>query len=139
MALVLVDASVVLRWFVDQPGHDEAADWLRRFAADPELLVAPDLLRFEVCGGLSRLQQRGDVAWAGRCFDRFDRLGMRELPTTKALHLRAIELSRTLRLGGYDAIYLAHAEALGARWLTADERALRRLAADKRVLPLVKH
>ena len=136
---MVVDASVVLRWFVDQPGHVEAAAWLKRFASNAELLVAPDLLRFAVSGALSRLQERGDATWAQRSFERFDRLGMRELPTTTGLHLRAIELSRELRVSGYDAIHLAHAESLGLRWLTADERALRRLAGDKRVLPLIKN
>ncbi len=44
----IVDASVVVRWFVSQPGHEAAATWLRRLAMDGDLLWAPDLLRFEV-------------------------------------------------------------------------------------------
>lgn len=133
---VLVDASVVLRWFVEQPGGDEALAWLQRSVAEPDLMCAPDLLRFEVHGALARLQPRRDPAWATRCFDRFDRLGLRTLPTTRALFARAFELSRTLSVGGYDAVYLAHAEDLGVPWLTADEKALRRLVGDPRVMPL---
>ncbi len=131
--MFVVDASVVLRWFVDQPGHEAAAIWLRRFATDPDLLVAPDLLRFEVCGGLARLQPPRDPAWAARCFERFGRLGLRSVPTSADLFQRAIALSRELKLGGYDAIYLAHAEAMKLPWLTADTKALRRLAGDRRV------
>jgi predicted nucleic acid-binding protein len=71
-----------------------------------------------------------------RCFDRFERLGMRTLPTTLALFQRASEMSRELRIGGYDAVYLALAEGLGIPWLTADEKALRRLRKDRRVLAL---
>jgi predicted nucleic acid-binding protein len=133
---VLLDASVALRWFVDQPGHARAAQWLTRFAADPELLVAPDLLRFEVFGALCRLAAKKDEDWAWRCFARFERLGVRTLPTTMPLFGRASELSQELRIGGYDAIYLAHAEALGVPWLTADAKALRRLKKDARVLAL---
>jgi predicted nucleic acid-binding protein len=133
---IVLDASVALRWFVKQPDHETAATWLRRFVAEPDLFVAPDLLRFEVCGGLARLQPQRDPTWASECFERFDRLGIRTFPTTMALFRRAIDLSRELRVGGYDAIYLAHAESLGLRWLTADSRALRRLKGDPRVQPL---
>jgi predicted nucleic acid-binding protein len=133
---VVVDASVVLRWFVTQPGHEEAVAWLLKFASEPDLLVAPDLLRFEVFGGLCRLQPAKKGDWAQTCFQRFDRLGMRSVPTTLGVFERATELSRTLRVSGYDAIYLAHAESLGTRWLTADSKALRRLAKDRRVLAL---
>jgi hypothetical protein len=37
-----------------------------------------------------------------------------------------------------DAIYLAHVEAIGAPWLTADARILRRLGKDERVRPLTR-
>jgi predicted nucleic acid-binding protein len=39
-------------------------------------------------------------------------------------------------VAGYDAVYLAHAESLGLRWLTADRKVLRRLGRDSRVMPL---
>jgi predicted nucleic acid-binding protein len=132
----VLDTSVAVRWFVSQPGSDDAATWLRSFIDDPELFVGPDLLRFELHGALARLQPAHDSSWAPTCFSRFDRLGVRMLPTTLDLFRRALEVSRTMRIGGYDAIYLAHAEAIGAPWLTADARILRRLGKDKRVRPL---
>lgn len=136
---VVVDASVVLRWFVTQPGHDDAATWLAALVDDPDLLVGTDLLRFEVFGGLCRLQPPRNPEWAFRSFERFERLGIRTLPTTLDVFERAAHLSRTMRLAGYDAVYLAHAEALGARWLTADRKAIRRLGADPRVKPLAAY
>ncbi len=134
--MVVLDASVAIRWYVRRPGADAAARWLRRFVDDPDLFVVPDLFRFEVHGGLARLQRGQEAGWAERCFERLDRLGIRTLPTTLDLFGRALELSRTLRVAGYDSVYLAHAEALGLPWLTADERALRRLGGDPRVRAL---
>jgi predicted nucleic acid-binding protein len=134
--MVVVDASVVVRWFVEQEGHREAAVWLERFVDDPGLLVAPDLLRFEVFGALARLNPRGDATWSRRSFERFDRLGLRTLSTDRVLFDRALALSFELKLGGYDAVYVAHAEALGCRWLTADRRVLRRLGEDRRIRAL---
>lgn len=136
--MVVVDASVVLRWFVEQEGHEEATSWLRRFVVDPELLVAPDLLRFEVHGALARLTPKRDPGWARRSFERFDRVGIRALSTDRKLFDRALALSAELRIAGYDAVYIAHAEALGVPWLTADRRVLRRLGKDARVQALVR-
>lgn len=134
----VVDASVVLRWFVDQePGGAAAVRWLERLTEDADLLIAPDLLRFEVLGALARLQPSRDAEWAGRAFGRFERLGLRLVPTDEEMALRALELSRELRIGGYDAVYLAHAESLGTSWLTADQRALRRLDGDPRVTSVI--
>lgn len=136
--MVVVDASVVLRWFVEQEGHEQAAAWLRRFVDEPELLVGPDLLRFEVHGALARLTPRRDPGWARRSFERFDRFGLRTVSTDRKLFDRALSLSVELRIAGYDAVYIAHAEALGVPWLTADRRVLRRLGKDPRLQPLVR-
>ncbi len=134
--MVVLDASVAVRWFVDQPGAEAAADWLTAFVDDPDLFVVPDLFRFEVFGALARLQPSREPGWAQRCFDRMGRLGIRAIPTDQTLLDRAFVLSRELRVAGYDAVYLAHAEALAIPWLTADERTLRRLAGDPRVAAL---
>jgi predicted nucleic acid-binding protein len=134
----VVDASVVLRWFVAQePGAAEAVRLLARFGEDADLLVAPDLLRFELLGALARLQLGHQAEWAERAYSRFERLGMRLLPTDQAIAKRALWLSRELRIAGWDAVYLAHAESLGTSWITADQRLVRRLAGDPRVEPLV--
>jgi predicted nucleic acid-binding protein len=134
----VVDASVVLRWFVAQePGAAEALEWLHRFTEDADLLVGPDLLRFEVLGALARLQPPRNPDWSARAFDRFERLGLRLLPTDHEIALRALRLSQELRIAGYDAVYLAHAESLGTSWLTVDQRLVRRLAGDPRLEPLV--
>lgn len=134
--IAVLDASVAVRWFTDQPGHEAAAEWLRGFTRGDHDFVGPELLWLEVLGGLARLQRGREAGWAERSYRRFDRLGVRSARTTLDLCTRALDLSRTLALGGYDAVYLAHAERLGVPWLTADERALRRLEGDSRVLPL---
>ncbi len=132
----VVDASVVLRWFVREQETPRAMEWLERFVRDPHLLIAPDLLLFEVYGGLARLQPRRDPKWAERSFLRFQRLGVRLIPTTRKVFLRALELSSEMKLGGYDTVYLALAESLDVAWLTADAKAVRRMGRDRRVLQL---
>jgi len=136
--MYLLDASVAVRWFAKQPGYEAAEAWLVRYVDDSDLFVAPDLIRFEVCGALARLQQRGDKKWCKDSVDRFFSLGIHTLPTTTDLFNRAIDLAREIPMGSYDAIYLAHAEDLGIPWLTGDERALRRFDGDKHVHPMLR-
>src|SRR5260370_40216330 len=107
----VLDTSVAVRWFVSQPGSDDAATWLRLFIDDPELFVGPDLLRFELHGALARLQPSRDSEWAPTCFERFDRLVERMLSTTLDLFRRALELSRTMRICGAHATSLARPAA----------------------------
>lgn len=134
--VVIVDASIVVRWFVKQPGHEIAQTWFERFIDDAECMVGPDILRFEVFGSFAKLQPRRDSQWGAQSFVRFERLGMRILPTTAALFDRAMNLARTIPMGSYDAIYLAHAESMGVPWLTVDGRVHKRFGKDKRLAPI---
>jgi len=132
-AKFILDTSIAVQWFVDQGDGPAALAWLRRLASNSELFVAPDLMQFEMAGALAKRQPRRDLEWAGRCFDRFQRLGIPLLPTTRSLFHHAMSLARQVPMGGYDAIYLAHAETLGIPWLTADQKMLRRFQNDPRV------
>lgn len=133
---VVLDASVAVGWFTDQPHSAAAVPWLRALARAPHDLAVPDLLPFEVLGAFARLDQRRDPGWPARAYERFLALPLRVVATTPTIASRSLELSRTLRIAGWDAVYLAHAEALGVPWLTADRKILRRLARDPRVAAL---
>lgn len=133
---LVIDASVALRWFVDHADSEAATSWLWKFVDDPELFVAPDVLRFEVYNGLVQFQPHSDSLWAERAFDRFDRLGIRTLPTSMEIFKRALQLSHELETTGYGALYLAQAESLGIEWLTADQKILKTLSNDPRVQAL---
>lgn len=135
---VVLDASVVIGWFAEQPHSPDAEPWLLAIAGQPDLVVAPDLLWFEVHGALARLAGRGarGAAWAKQAFARFERLAIDRRSTDAACFARAMALATSLRIGGWDAIYLAHAEAVGAPWLTADTRVVRRLRGDARIAAL---
>ena len=58
-------------------------------------------------------------------------------PILSKLGRKPVGASRTLKLAGYDSIYLAHGEDLSVPWLTADDNALRRLRRDPRAQPLI--
>jgi predicted nucleic acid-binding protein len=127
MALI-VDASVAIKWFVDEPGTDRARMiWQRR-----DHLVAPDLLVPEVCSAMWR-KVRLRQAVQDQAAEAADRLpsGMLELRPTATLALRALAIAFDLDHPVYDCFYLALAEREGGSMVTADQRFLARLSGSK--------
>jgi predicted nucleic acid-binding protein len=118
MALI-VDASVAIKWFIDEPGSDLA----RRLWRDEPELVAPDLIIPEVCNAAWRKVRLGqsEPAQAREIALRLQR-GVLELRPTAALAPRAIELALDLDQPVYDCFYLSLAEAEQAKLVTADRR-----------------
>lgn len=120
---ICVDANLVVRLIAD-PNDDVARRHWGEWTAEERLLVAPQLLRYEVTNVLHRYV-------ASRVMSR-DRATVAlnaalalpiTLHTDDDLHLRALEFAAQFNLpAAYDAHYLALAEKLGAEFWTADRR-----------------
>ena len=138
MSRLVVDASVAVKWVVEEAGTEEALSLLERSA-----LSAPDLLMAECANILWKKVRRGELTeqeagLAGQLIQRADL----DVQPTRPLMLRALDLAIALDHAAYDCIYLALAVENGWRFVTADERFVRKLAelrdaelAD-RVVPL---
>jgi predicted nucleic acid-binding protein len=133
---LVVDASVALKWLVEEEGSD-AADALRG-----RHLVAPALIRIEVANVLRTMVARGSVpqAAAAELFALFQKAPVDIVESDDALERRALDLAIAVAHPVYDCIYLALAERMAASVVTADSRLLRILAGtplDKLARPLV--
>jgi predicted nucleic acid-binding protein len=122
--LLVVDASVAIKWVVQEPGSD-AALALRRGR-----LLAPDLLIPECANILWKKTRLGEhtkaeALVAARLLEHADI----ELAPMRPLLQRATELSITLGHPAYDCFYLALAEARSCPVVTADERLRKRVQA----------
>lgn len=121
----VVDASVALKWFVEEDGSPQAAELLAR----GEQLIAPDLIIAEACNAAWKAVRAGFML-----AEQHDRLAARlpsvldELVPSASLAARASVIARILDHPVYDCFYLALAEQRVARLVTADRRLLRRLA-----------
>ena len=133
---LVVDASVALKWYLD----DAHSDLARVILTSEEPLVAPEIIVSEV----------GNAAWL--------RLNKAELTVEQAkallaelpgvflalvpaadLVIRALEIATELKHPVYDALYLATSERWDAPLVTADVRLLAKCAASpwaNRVRPL---
>jgi predicted nucleic acid-binding protein len=116
--VVVVDASVALKWILDEEGQDAALGLL-----DEAVLHAPDFLLVEVANALwSKVRRRIlDRAEADAAYEAI--AGVPIAYTTVAeLTQPARSLAHALDLSVYDALYAALAQRLRCALATADAR-----------------
>ncbi|MDJ0447790.1 type II toxin-antitoxin system VapC family toxin [Methylocystis sp. JR02] len=127
--IFVVDASVVVKWFVEEPRHDLARDLFKSGAA----LVAPDIVLIETSnafqkkassGQMDRAQVKEAVSTLNDCFS--------ELVPFSTLLPAALEMSLALKHPIYDCTYLACAEMVNGRLVTDDEKFFKRCAGNGR-------
>ena len=121
---VVVDASLVVKWLVEEDDSDKAHATLQSWVARDVTRIAPHLMPFEVANALHRRVLRGELN-AGDGIRMMARLlaSRLELHQPPDLHVRALQLASQLKQSAaYDAHYLALAESVGCELWTADER-----------------
>lgn len=123
MAAYVVDASVAIKWVIQEAGTEAA---LRLLGHE---LIAPDLLVAECANILWRKQRLGEISAreAGLAARLLERAELDLVPMRRLLD-RATALAIALDHPGYDAIYLALAETTGRAFVTADLRLARKAA-----------
>jgi len=121
----VVDASVVLAWYLPaEPHNDHALALLGDAAAGRLKLYVPSLTRYEVLNVLS-LAVRGirrtklSAKQAEEILRAFAEAGVEERGIAE-LDTRVLDLAAKHHRSAYDAAYLALAESLDAELLTAD-------------------
>ena len=125
-SLVVVDASIVFKWFVVEEDSYRAIATLGAWLSRRVRLAAPYFMVAEVANAFHRRVRQGQmsVEQAGDGVEEMlsPRLAI-ELHAPTALYRRALNLTSQLsQTAVYDCIYLALAEALDGQLWTADER-----------------
>jgi predicted nucleic acid-binding protein len=125
VTLLVVDASVVIKWFVPE-GDRAAALELRAAGAG---FAVPDLMFVESANILWKLVRREEIE-PQRAIEVID--GIVAAPfvthTNESLARDAMDLAIATGLSAYDASYVALAIRLNTRCITADQRLARKLA-----------
>ena len=133
-ALIVVDASLVFKWFVEEEDSHRAVallgDWLNRGVR----LAAPYFMVAEVVNAFHQRLRQGQMSAddaEAKVEDMLSpRLGI-ELHAPPGLYARALSVASRLQQSAvYDSIYLALAEGLGGELWTADERFFRAARAE---------
>ena len=122
---IVVDASVACKWFVAEPGSAAAEGLLSMNRA----VVAPDLVIPEVCNALWRKSATGEISATQLSAAVDDMAGFYdELVPTMALAAQATNIAAAMGHPVYDCFYVALAERLGSRLVTADKELIKRLS-----------
>lgn len=125
MSVFVVDASVVIKWFVPEIHSDLA----RRLLATAHQFLSPDLLFPEVGNVIWKKVRRGEltVDEGQRLAADISSIAVETVPT-RGLMIDAHAVAVTTGLTVYDAMYLALAVRLKTELITADERLGRMVA-----------
>jgi predicted nucleic acid-binding protein len=124
----IIDASVAVKWFVDEPDREDALEVLGGLLEKPNAFAVPELFFFELFHVLNRVA--GDLnPGQSEILDNVLGLGIPRFSMTGELW----ETSRPFLkkgLSGYDAVYAALAKMLKGRWLTYDRRTYKKIAGE---------
>lgn len=115
---VVVDASVALKWVLDEPESTRA-----RSLVGSERLVAPDFFRIECAHVLAKYARRGLLTseYASAGLQKIEAVRV-SLAASGPLVSEAQRLALAMRTSVYDSLYLAVALSEGASLVTADVR-----------------
>jgi len=121
----VIDASVAVRWLIEDESHPHADEVLEKAVQYPQNFAVPELFAFEVYSVLHRVHPDALKAFTNGILPLLQG-GIFRQPMTNDLAVKA-EAFVKLGLTGYDACYAALAKKLHGRWLTFDRKAHRRI------------
>jgi predicted nucleic acid-binding protein len=138
--VIVVDASVISKWFLPEAGTERALALLD----GPLELTAPAVIRLEVAGAITRRHRLGECAddearfLCGKWSERLRQGAVTVLPDD-GLFDRAIGLVVQLRHALADCLYLAAAELHHLPLVTADQTFQERAVAHYPPTHLLAH
>jgi len=124
---VVLDSSVIIKWFRAHEVLRDQALWIRQAYLDGNLRIyAPDLLIYEIANVLRYkpdLDQRKVQQAIGSLYD----MGISIVTPSSRLMGRAIEIAYSHNVTVYDAVFSALAERVDGAFVTADEKLVKKL------------
>jgi predicted nucleic acid-binding protein len=122
----VIDASIVVKWFIDESNSDKALKLREQFILQEIQFAIPSLMYYEVLNALKYSNQfdKIDLQTAGESLENYSF----DVFTMKGDYgKKTIELAMDYDLTIYDASYIALAITLETELYTADEKIKRKL------------
>lgn len=122
----VVDASVAIKWFVDEPDSDQATGLLQHPLSAPDLL-APECANILWKKVIRRELQADEAATIALALEG----AAISLHPTRPFLARATGIACDLKRAAYDCFYLALAQELGQPLVTADLRLVNAVRGER--------
>jgi predicted nucleic acid-binding protein len=116
---VIIDASVAIKWFSEEEGSERALAMRSEHIEGKKMLVAPDLLIYEVANALKFKPGLNLHITTRAVNDLFD-LQVELMLPSRELTSRCSQFAFKYGITVYDSCYLALGELLGLKVITAD-------------------
>lgn len=117
----IVDASVAIKWFVQEEKRDIALSVLQRIINKPKHFAVPELFYFELAHAFNRLIKKPSPLQL-HLLGQVTIFGIYRFSMTPEL-LSEIIYFQSLGLSGYDSAYIGLAKILKGKWITFDKKA----------------
>jgi predicted nucleic acid-binding protein len=117
---VVVDASVVVKWFLEEAFSDKALLLRDKYISGQIRLVSPSIMPYEVLNALryTGVYSKEELAAVVRSLERY---GIELWELRRTYGERVAEVAIELDVSVYDAGYTTLAQITNARLVTADE------------------
>ncbi len=129
MEEVVVDASVIVKWFVKEVYSEQALKIRDSYINGEIMIVAPNLLPFEVLNALryTNFFNENDLKMIAEAMESY---GFKLIPLEGKYASRTIEISLKKEITIYDAAYVALAVVLKTQLYTADKKMISKLGEE---------
>jgi len=139
MSEIVIDASVVVKWFIEEKDADKARFLRDKFIEGKIELIVPSLLYFEVLNALkySQLFDQSELSDAGESLENY---GFSVITIKNEIREHMIKVAVDHDMSIYDASYFGLSIVLEKILFTADEKIIKKLPPrlKKRVKSLKK-
>ncbi|MCK4931004.1 MAG: type II toxin-antitoxin system VapC family toxin [Candidatus Aminicenantes bacterium] len=132
MNRIVIDASVVLKWYLSDEKHGYTAlQILDKYVSYEIEILAPSLLEYEVLNGLFIARKRGRIQeeMVVTAVEGFLSLEIQQKDIS-FFYPEVLHFSESYNLSIYDASYLAVANEEGALLVTADKNLYNKVKTD---------
>lgn len=117
---IILDASVIIKWFIDEEDSDKALSYLDIIQNNQRAVIVPSLLTYEI--GNILLNKKASVTMVGEIMNTLQNLGLEVedigLKWFRKIYQNSIDYSITF----YDSAYITLMQKENCEFITADKK-----------------
>lgn len=119
--MVVLDASVIAKWFLQEPGSESALYYRDLHFKKKELIIAPSILVYELAN-LFRFKKDFSEKEIITLFDTLEEFKIGVVPLDFRDITKTVILARQKDITVYDAAYITLAINFNCKFITADKK-----------------